>query len=120
MDDDAARRAEFERALFDAYERWKEIGYRASRFRQMLDRHGGVETVRRLLALRSVSPGFERLRDANRLHETFEFILLRPEFAPLFSDDERAVARQRLLDSGLSARRLPSSRAPRKALRAVG
>ena len=120
MDHDAALRADFDRALLGAYEGWKAIGYHASRFRQMLDRHGGVETVRRLLALRSVSPGFERLRDANRLYETFEFILLRPEFAPLFSDEERAVARRRLIEGGLPARRLPPSRAARKALRAVG
>ena len=120
MDDDAALRADFDRALFEAYEGWKAIGYRATRFRQMLIRHGGVETVRRLLTLRTVSPGFERLRDANRLHESFEFILLRPEFVSLFSDEERAIARRRLIDHGLSVRRLPPSGAARKALRAVG
>src|SRR4029079_4378852 len=101
MEAEPARRAEFERALVDAYERWKEIGYRASRFRQMLDRHGGVETGRGLLPRRAGSPRLARPPHANRLHETFEFILLRPEFAPLFSDEERAIARQRLIESGL-------------------
>jgi hypothetical protein len=107
MDEDAERQALFDRTVFEAYESWKTIGYRATRFRQMLGRHGGVETARRLLQIRGVSPGFERLRDAQRLEETIEFILLRPEFAPLFTADEQATARRRLLDNGLAAGRLP-------------
>ena len=106
MDEDATRRAAFETALLDAYERWKTIGYRATRFRQMLGRHGGVETARRLLALRGVSPGFERLRDEGRLQDTVEYILLRPEFALLFTAEEQAAARQRLVDNGMRPREL--------------
>ena len=106
MEEDATRRAAFETELRDAYERWKTIGYRATRFRQMLGRHGGVETARRLLALRSVSPGFERLRDEKRLKDTVEYILLRPEYASLFTAEEQAAARQRLVDNGMRPRDL--------------
>ena len=106
MDQDAARSAALDAALLEAYERWKMIGYRATRFRQMLGRHGGVETARRLLRLRGVSPGFERLRDEKRLKDTVEYILLRAEFAPLFTTEEQAAARQRLLDNGMRPRDL--------------
>jgi hypothetical protein len=106
MDEEAARRASFDAALLDAYERWKTIGYRATRFRQMLGRHGGVETARRLLRLRGVAPGFERLRDEKRLKDTVEYILLRPEFAPLFTPEEQAAARRRLLENGMRSRDL--------------
>jgi hypothetical protein len=106
VDEDAARRTVFDATLLEACEGWKSIGYHATRFRQMLARHGGVETARRLLRLRGISPGFERLRDANRLEETVEFIVLRPEFASLFTADELGVARQRLVDNGLAAGRL--------------
>jgi hypothetical protein len=106
MDEDAARRASFDAALLDAYERWKTIGYRATRFRQMLGRHGGVETARRLLRLRGVSPGFGRLRDEQRLEDTVEYILLRPEFAALFTTGEQAAARRRLLENGMRPRDL--------------
>ena len=105
--DDDERNARFDRALLDAYDRWAAIGYRATRFRQMLGRHGGVETARRLLRIRGVSRGFEQLRDAKKLTDTVEFILLGPEFAPLFSPEERELARRRLLENGLRARQLP-------------
>ena len=105
--EDTERAAAFERALLDAYERWKAIGYHATRFRQMLGRHGGVETTRRLLRIRGISPGFERLRDARKLTDTVEFILLGPDFAALFTVEERDLARRRLLDHGLRARQLP-------------
>jgi hypothetical protein len=36
-----------------------------------------------------------------------EYQVLRPEFAALFSPEEREVARKRLLDSGLSNEELP-------------
>ena len=46
--------------------------------------------------------GFTRLWELRRLDLTVEAVVLRPEFASLFTPDERAVARQRLDSVGFA------------------
>jgi len=74
----------------------REIGYRAPIFSQMLTSLGGVETARRLLRQRDVQYGFELLHARDRLGRSAEAWMLRPEYAELFSDEEREIARRRL------------------------
>jgi hypothetical protein len=98
----------FDAAMSELYETWRrEIRYPANRFRQMLARLGGVETARRLLGKPGVSAGFTRLSEAGRLELTMEYLVLQPEFTSLFTFDERRTARQRLVDHGMAADRLP-------------
>jgi hypothetical protein len=74
----------------------REIGYRAPLFSQMLTSLGGVETTRRLLRSSDVQYGFTLLHERNRLGRSAEAWMLRSEYADLFSDDERDLARRRL------------------------
>lgn len=108
MSDPAPLEVRFEAAMYDAYEAWKrEVGYKATRFHQMLPRHGGVETARRLLRQPGMSAGFERLLDEGRLDLTMEFLVLRPDFGTLFTAQERAQARRRLVENGMRRDQLP-------------
>ena len=74
----------------------REIGYRAPLFSQMLTSLGGVETTKRLLRSSDVQYGFTLLYERKRLGRSAEAWMLRPEYAALFSDEERNLARRRL------------------------
>jgi hypothetical protein len=105
-DDLKILKQEFEQAMYDeVYLRaWKECGYRAERFRQMIQPpkpgrqgklyRGGVETARYLLAKKSA--GFTILDKKNRLDLTMEQLMLSKKWAPLFTADELSSASLRL------------------------
>jgi hypothetical protein len=76
----------------------REIGYRAPRFAQMVGEHGGFEAARMLLRGPRTSDGFQTLYSHGRLGQSVEAWVLRPDYAALFTEDERANARQRLVD----------------------
>lgn len=61
----------------------------------LMDRLGGVQTARHLLA-QPPSDGLRRLFELKRLDLAIESIVQRPEWHELFSDDERKIARRRL------------------------
>jgi hypothetical protein len=108
MDDRSRNEERFDAAMQELYESWRrEIRYPANRFRQMLATRGGVETAHRLLSNADVSAGFMRLAEADRLELTMEYLILQPDFASLFTFEERRVARQRLVDNGMPIDRLP-------------
>jgi hypothetical protein len=73
----------------------QEIGYRAPRFVQMVATHGAVETARILLRGPETSEGFQILMDHHRLGDSVEAAVLIPVYEPLFSEEERAIARRR-------------------------
>lgn len=99
---EAERRAAFNLAMKDVYVRAKkEAGYNATAYLRMLADHGGVETARRLLASPGVSDGFVALWERDRVDLAVENVVLRPEFADLFTDEELEIARQRLREYGL-------------------
>lgn len=100
--------AQFDSAMLGVYDAaMREVGYSARRFLYMTRSRGGHEAARHLLAKPGVSEGFQRLAAARKLPLTMEFQVLRPEFVDLFSDEERGVARQRLLQHGLRGQDLP-------------
>lgn len=89
--------AAFEQAMRDVYVRAKkEANYTAGYFLTMLTEHGGLGTAHRLLASAEVSSGFTALYERGRLDLTVEALVIKPEFASLFTEDEIAVAQQRL------------------------
>jgi hypothetical protein len=97
----------FAQAMTQVYHRAKEeVGYTATRFAQMLGEHGGLRTAKMLLHSPTVSDGFTALWEARRLDLTVEFQVLRPEFGPLFDDNELETARRRLIDYGMSSEAL--------------
>jgi hypothetical protein len=98
----------FDDAMLDVYaSAMREVGYSARRFLAMVRGRGGLEAARQLLAKAGVSEGFRRLAEAKKLRLTMEYQVLMLEFAPLFTDLERHVARTRLLDFGMAKSDLP-------------
>ena len=81
----------------DVYVRARsEANYTATYFVGMLSNYGGLGTAQRLLASTEASTGFTALYERGRLDLTVEALVVKPEFASLFTDDEIDIARQRL------------------------
>jgi hypothetical protein len=98
----------FDDAMLEVYDAaMREVGYSARRFLFMTRRRGGLDAAQHLLAKHGVSEGFLRLAEARKLSVSMEFQVLRLEFKDLFSDQEREIARRRLLDHGFLERDLP-------------
>jgi len=94
----------FHRAMIGVYETAKDAcRYNATRFLQMLSTRGGLATAKALLATRDPSEGFTKLWECGRLDLTVEAHVLKPEFAPLFTDKEKSTARRRLEEYGCKA-----------------
>jgi hypothetical protein len=90
---------DFHREMLEIYRRAKaEAHYPANRFLQMVTEHGGLETARILLHAASVSEGYTALWERERLDLTVEAVILDPKWKELFSDEERKIARDRLLE----------------------
>jgi hypothetical protein len=88
---------EFDVAMMDIYHRaWSEARYRATRYLQMLQEHGGIETAKILLHAPHVSDGYTALWERGRLDLTVEAVILQEKWHSLFSDQEREIARNRL------------------------
>src|SRR4051794_29349767 len=84
--------AAFHRAMVMIYERAKrDLSYNAARFLQLVAERGGVETARQLLHSPTVSDGFTTLWESGRLDLSVEAHVLKPEYANLFSENERAI-----------------------------
>ena len=106
VDPAVARR--FDAAMLEVYaSAMREVGYPARRFLAMVRGRGGVEAAHQLLAKPGVSEGFRRLAEARKLDLTMEYQVLTSEFASLFTDHERQIARDRLLSHGLREDDLP-------------
>ncbi|GHO73951.1 hypothetical protein KSD_17220 [Ktedonobacter sp. SOSP1-85] len=91
-------RQEFHEAMINLYrETMKAIGYRATQFYHMVNEEGGVETAHRLLA-KEPTDGFTKLWEKKRLDLSVEALVLKPQFASLFDENEREMARRRLKD----------------------
>lgn len=87
--------------MMSIYQRAKfEAGYNATRYLQMLQEHRGLETAKILLHASHVSDGYTALWERGRLDLTVEALILEKKWYPLFSDQEREIARKRLEDHG--------------------
>jgi 5-methylcytosine-specific restriction enzyme A len=87
---------QFNKALEELYQQWLSIGHRATRFRQMLNRYGGLISVKKLLYKTGTPFGFNKLSARGRIDLTIENLILENPWNRLFSDDEKTIARQRL------------------------
>lgn len=70
------------------------IGRTPSRTWQMIESHGHIEALSRLVGSGDLQSGFKKLRDANKLDCSFEAVIVR--FAGEFRDDVVAAAQFRL------------------------
>jgi hypothetical protein len=84
MEDRAHLERRFDAVMLDIYHEAAMLGYRPTRFLEMVQTHGGIETAHRLLATAKVQDGLGELFLLNRLDLTVEHHVLLPEFAPLF------------------------------------
>ena len=90
---------EFDTAMMNIYRRaLGEAGYNATRFLQMLQEKRGLETARILLHSSNVSDGYTALWERGRLDLTVEALILHEKWKPLFSEQEREIARRRLTE----------------------
>lgn len=91
----------FHQAMIAIYETAKrDLGYNAVRFLQMISEQGGLGAARQLLRSNAPSEGFTTLWERGRLDLTVEAHILRDEFAPIFTDEDREQARARLEEYG--------------------
>lgn len=91
----------FHGAMLDIYRRaLNECDYNATRFLCMLTEHHGVLTAKILINSKHVSEGYAALWEKKRLDLTVEALILKHEWEDLFSEEERNIARQRLIDYG--------------------
>lgn len=85
--------ADFHKAMQGIVQRSiKDCGYNPRAFIEMLNQDGGVKAAKRLLAKQVPSDGFTTLWQHGRLDLSVEAVVLRPEFAPLFTLEERQKA----------------------------
>jgi hypothetical protein len=62
--------------------------------------HGGPDYARQLLRADGTSDGFKRLKEEGRLDLSMEVLVLRPDFAALFTDRDVQTASTRLKAAG--------------------
>jgi hypothetical protein len=97
--------ASFHRAMLGVYDRIRDnSGYRATRYLQMVRRRGGLDTAKRLLRRRGLSPGLIEMAKHGRLQDSVEELVLETRWAELFTDEDRMLASRRLQEARLTAR----------------
>ena len=79
-----------------------ECNYRATRFIQMVNSEGGLQTAQKLLASKGYSEGLTRLWEEKRLDISMEATVLQEPWCNLFSEEELSIARRKLTELGYS------------------
>jgi hypothetical protein len=78
----------------------KELKYNASRFWQLVCEKGGLQAAKILIAKDGGTDGFEILWEHGRLDLSVEAHVLKPEYAELFTNEEKVMCRERLESFG--------------------
>ena len=78
--------------------------YRATRFLQMVQSGGGKAAADQLIASPNPSAGFTELflRGKENLKLSVEYLILQEPWVTLFTPEQQAIARKRLLDVGVT------------------
>ena len=82
---------------------WSEmdrLGIPTSRMRQQTEQLGACAAAHRILTGRHCSDGFDQLARLERWELSLEALALKPQWGPLFSDEEANEAIHRLLEAG--------------------
>lgn len=72
--------------------------YNATRFIQMFYELGALQTAKTLINSKTPTDGFTAMWECDCLDLTIEKLVLNQKFKELFSDEELAKAKQRLID----------------------
>lgn len=86
----------FHNDMVQIYLAAKKLKYNASYFWQMVTEKGGYMTAKHLIHTEAPSEGFSKLWDLKRLDLSVEAHVLKPEYNPLFTDEERQICIDRL------------------------
>lgn len=94
MSDSAeALRIQFHQDMVNAFQTCiRELNYHPTIALHHFEKHGAVETAHWLVNLRNDPYGFTKLWEAGRLDLSAEALILKPEYAPLFSLEDRRIA----------------------------
>jgi exonuclease I len=88
---------DFKESVWDAINDMKEKhGYNPTIFINMINKHGVIEAVRRLINDPKPSPGLTRLWKLNALHLSMEAIIQEEKWKAIFSEEERMKAKAKL------------------------
>ncbi len=91
----------FHQQMIEIYRRaTSECGYRPTRFLQMVNERGGLAAARDLLHASRPAEGLSILWEHNRLDLSVEALICREPWSSLFTEDEIAVAKERLKELG--------------------
>lgn len=87
---------DFHKEMIEICKESKKIGYNPSRFIEMLAVKEGYLIARTFMQNPSQTDGFTKLWEKKRLDLTVENTILKDKYIPLFSHEEREVAKKRL------------------------
>ena len=94
---------QFHKAMIDVCQNaLRDCTQRAAYFLQIVGSQGGVETAKKLLQSNDIELGSTALWKCGRLDLMFEYLVLLPKYADLFTDEEKEMARNRLKEYGYS------------------
>jgi hypothetical protein len=89
---------DFEKRINNAIREMIGLGYKPTILMSMIVQDGTVNAVKKLINSKKVSDGFTKLWELQRLDLSMENIIQEPEWATLFTDDDRKMAKERLRD----------------------
>lgn len=91
----------FHKDMLNIYKRAnEELGYRASRFLQMISEKGAIATAISLASKPGGTDGFTVLWENKRLDLSVEALILKSEYRPLFGEELCNQCKERLLEYG--------------------
>lgn len=79
-----------------------EAPYNPTRFKYMLNEYGTLQTCKKLLHEPKLHYGFVILWELKRLDLSVENIILKSPWNRLFTDEEKAIARKKLISCGFN------------------
>jgi hypothetical protein len=103
---------EIQTDVMEGVRRCKAFGYNPAYFLRMVAEHGAVGAAKLLLEGDWASDGFTRLWVEGHLDLSVEFLVLHPKYESLFTADERAEARRRLVMYGFDVDRHFAAHSP--------
>jgi hypothetical protein len=92
---------DFEKRVWSAIDTMKdEYDYTPTLLINMINDHGAVEAVKRLINNPKPSSGYTKLWELKALNLSMEAIILEKEWESIFSEEERLKAKKRLKEYG--------------------
>ncbi len=88
--------AKFLQEMIDGYRLAAKKGYTATYYMQMLSELGAIPAAKKLVAEPEISSGLQQLCLMGLLETSVEVIILKSEYAELFTEAERQSAREKL------------------------